>query len=270
MIQITDTFNILSSNAPYIYNWTFNKDCVTVDNATGTATTSLSSTFTCEEFCFPFIATLQLIDRNGCSTSIPYTYSSPCTAFTLSEISQTGPLSYIVTTTGGQNTVFEWIYDTDIFNGVQNGNTLTLSVKPNQIAGESHTVFCRATSINNCTKEVSRTFTYEIPEALNFAASLTFCKEPGWQTTYFDLQVISSEPLDYSSLTLSLPNGINFQWQGNKIRFTGNLNTSGQQWNIPYSIANVNGFRSNTAVIVVTVPNCIIEFEVETPIIKGG
>lgn len=268
MIQITDTFNILSNNAPYIYNWTFDKDCVTVQSATGTATNSISATFSCEEFCFPFTATLQLIDRNGCSTSIPYVYNSPCTSFVLNPISQTGPLSYIATVSGGFNVTYEWIYDTEIFNGVANQNTLNLTVKPGKSPGAGHTIFCRATNGNNCVKEVSETYTYEIPLALNFSAPLTFCKQNGWQTTYFNLQVISNTALDYNTLTVSLPNGISMQRQGNTIRFTGNINTSGQQYNIPYSISNVNGIHSNTGVIVVTVPVCIVESTVEGPIIK--
>lgn len=269
MIQITDTFNILSNNAPYIYNWTFDKECVTVGSATGTATSSISATFSCEEYCFPFVATLQLIDRNGCSTSIPYTYNSPCSAFVLNPISQTGPLSYIATTSGGQAVSYEWVYDTEIFNGVANQNTLTLSVKPGQSPGAGHTVFCKATNANNCVKEVSATYTYEIPVALNFVAPLTFCKSPGWQTTYFNLEVISNVALDYTTLVVSLPNGITLQQQADKIRFTGNNNTSNNQYNIPYSISNINGIPSNTGIITVTVPNCIIEEVVETPIIKA-
>lgn len=269
MIQLTDTFNILSNNAPYIYNWTFNKNCVTVGSATGTAINSISATFSCEEYCFPFVATLQLIDKNGCSTSIPYTYNSPCTSFVLNPISQTGPLSYIVTSTGATNVTYTWTYDTEIFNGVANQNTLNLTVKPGQSPGAGHTVFCRAVTSQGCSKEVSATYTYEIPVALTFPASLTFCKTDGWQTTYFDLQVISNVALDYNTLVVSLPNGVNMQKQGNKIRFTGNINTSNQQYNIPYSISNINGIPSNTGIIVVTVPNCIAEPIMVTPFIKG-
>lgn len=269
MITINETFNILSNNSPYIYNWSFNKDCVTVGQATGTATTSISATFSCEDGCFPFIATLQLIDKNGCISNIPYTYNSPCTSFTLSSISQTGPLSYIVTSTG-QGVTYEWVYDTNLFTAFIDQNTINLTLKPGQyIPVEGHTIFVKATNVNRCVKEATKTFTYEIPVAINFVHGLSVCKENGWQTTYFDLQVASITALNYDSVVFNLPAGVQVQKQGNKFRFTGTILNSGITYNIPYSIENVNGIRSNTAVITFNVPICNPLVITQTPVIKA-
>lgn len=269
MIVQTETFNILSSNSPYIYNWSFDKECVTVDRATGTAYTSISSTFSCEDGCFPFVATLQLIDKNGCITSIPYTYNSPCPSFVLSPISQTGPLSYIVTTTV-QGVLFEWVYDTTLFTASIDRNVISLTLKPGQyIPQEGHTLFVRALASSGCVKEATRTFTYEIPVAINFVHGLSVCRETGWQTTYFDLQVASITALDYDSVIFSLPSGVQVQRQGNKFRFTGTILNSGTTYNIPYSIENVNGIRSNTGIITFSVPICNPVVITQTPVIKA-
>lgn len=271
MITINETFNILSNNPPYIFNWSFNKECVTVDVATGTATNSISSTFTSPDGCFPYIATLQLIDKDGCITAIPYTYNSPCTAFTLSSISQVGPLAYIVTSTGGLGVTYEWVYDANLFTGIVNNNSINLTLKPSTyLPVEGHTVFVRATNINGCTRESLATFTYETPLALNFIHLLALCKGNGWETTYFGLQVASVIPLDFNSIIVNLPNGVNMQQQGSLIRFTGTLQNSGQTYNIPYSIANIDGTRSNTGIITFNVPTCIVEQTIQPPIIKAS
>lgn len=169
MITINETFDIVTGTAPYIYTWTFNKPCVEVGQVTGTTDNVLSASFTSEESCFPYIATLNLRDVNGCNTSTSYTYNSPCSTFTISEIAKNGN-TYSINITGGLAPfTYEWIYNEDLYNAAILDNSARFTPKPTTPSQEFN-VSVRVTDSKGCVRVVDGSFDnvlglIEIPNA---------------------------------------------------------------------------------------------------------
>lgn len=161
MIQVSDTFDITTGTAPYFYTWSFNKPCVEVSQITGSTPGTFSTTFTLEENCFPFIATLTITDALGCNSTLTYTYTSPCSNFTVSEITLSRD-TYVVTATNVvEPVIYEWTYNTELYNATINNNSIILQRKAGVPRQETNTVSVEITDGRGCKKIVTNTFTFE-------------------------------------------------------------------------------------------------------------
>lgn len=260
MIQINDTFEILSNNPPYLYSWTFNKPCVTATPTTGTATNMVELSLQAEEACFPITATLQLVDTLGCITSIPYEYTNPCVRFSQPVLSQSGN-SFTVTNPGSTDVTYSWTYSDGIV-GVANENTLEVSF-PNTYFLE-YVVSCEITLPNNCKKYVSGTFTYSRPLAQNFRVygRCLYNQTNLWSSFNFTLDVTSAYPINHNLTTIKL-NGVSVPYariSPNLYRlFSSDPNTLNRQLFYRYTVTDIYGNVSNEASIRILTPNCTVE-----------
>jgi hypothetical protein len=260
MITINETFDIVTGTAPYIYTWTFDKPCVEVGQVTGTTDNILSASFTSEESCFPYIATLNLRDVNGCNSSVSYTYNSPCSTFTISEIAKNGN-TYSINITGGLAPfTYEWIYNEDLYNAAILDNSARFTPKPTTPSQEFN-VSVRVTDSKGCVRVVSGNFE-DVNEVITVTSDVTLiatCRtDAGGVNQWVAFLIVPEMPEGIANVNITPSIFTSTSFAPVRVRIGGN-NLQGYpagSYNFTVILTSNNGVVSNPIVVTIIVPDC--------------
>jgi len=263
MITVNKVYDIQTGTGPYTFTWTPSNACVTISQLTGTTIGSLSTTFTADEFCFPFTANLFVRDAEGCVSNTVFEFTSPCTEFTLSNITaspyQNGEYRFNVLATGGLTPyTYEWIYNTELFDATIQEGQLVLRLKRGVPPQNQIPITVNVTTSEGCKKVSTGIFRYFVPFIIEGGATeiVARCNPDGTIRLRFVLSGITED----SMLTL-MPNPITSVYTYSRsfktffLTLPASLNLSGLQ-TFTFQFRNQFGEVSNPITVTVILPIC--------------
>lgn len=127
MITVRKTFNIQVANGPFTFTLTPSSQCASVSTvSTSDTQVVVDINYLSEECALNTTFTATVVDSEGCILTTAVTIESPCTSFTVTDITVDAEFNMNVVASGGVAPyTYQWTVDTSVFS-VNNTQSATL------------------------------------------------------------------------------------------------------------------------------------------------
>lgn len=270
--------DIASQDGPFEYYIESDNTCISFDNPTGITDTNSITVIASsnDSTCFTTTtATMYVVDKNGCRSSIVLPLQDPCASFNLSDISQVGDYEFAVNALSPScsDIEFTWSYNDSIFDLETSfeGNFIsTIKLNPKQLSSfpDTSSLSVIATDCNQCSKQKNKVFTLCRPQVNTLSLVMT-CVSVNDNPNDSQFLYLSPKfflnahnncttPINWNSVEFDLPTGMFVtapDSDGFRNLVAGSDFVPGTYFGSWY-VRNSEGVKSNVAAVNISVQEC--------------
>lgn len=261
-IKITKKYKALSGKAPFVYTWSTDNDCVSLNKTNGSFSSEFDTEFTFDSKSCLDSASIQLniIDSIGCSYSQAVTFNNPCDEFVVEDISKTSSTTYSIY--ANQASTYDWGYDSELYSANINGSVIVLIPKFATAPKQASYLTCIVTSNFGCVSVKYYNLSYIDTEVFDYnIASETDCQT---STSSVYVELSGTKNIDWSTLEYTLPANVQVtNSYSNKLWLSAsNYPNNGEEIQfveIPFKAKTFDGVYSNQGYIRWAISECSID-----------
>ena len=274
MITQTVIVDINSGLGPYEY-LVQASDCISFDSYAGTTENNFIELeySTDSVYCLQTSsATITVITADGCPSILELPLKNPCESFLVSDIIRIEDFAFQVQSSSNncRSVNVEWSWNENLFslaNQIDSAYLSTIYLEPNDLKGfpDTSVITATVTDCNGCIEERQLTFIICKPEITAKTVQLDCIDLDGGREPtiispnfFFNVNSRCTTDIDWNTFSIQLPDRF-FMLPGNadnSRRFRAQYPTPPGNYIATWTVADVNGIRSNTATLNLVVNDC--------------